>query len=140
MPVARDLHRAGQPAAQIGAEIKGCSAGTVPDPPCRDELGFAANARPRPHVARMPINRIGFGLLLAPDKRPNLVQLNHQARQVAQRLVLECRACLPSFREQLHNCILRGTRDARCGKDRITFDQAAENRRALFGVEFLHAC
>lgn len=23
---------------------------------------------------------------------------------------------------------------------RITFDQAAENRRALFGVEFLHAC
>ena len=113
MTVARDLQFAGKARAQVRAEIHRRACGAISDPPCGRDLGFRANACPRPHVAGMLINSGFLRLLAASDKAPNLIKLNHLARQITQRLALKRGASLARVHKELEDCILVRSHDSR---------------------------
>lgn len=103
MPVAGDLDPDSEPLREIAHKLGSRLAAAVADPPGRHQLGFGVDGNPCPQIARtfrgILSERHVTGLGVA--KRPNFVELQPAARQVAERPVLIVRECFAGILRSL---------------------------------------
>jgi hypothetical protein len=140
MAVAGKLNAGEQPACEIGNEHLSRRAAAIPDKPGRDKLGIGVDRGPRPHVAS-PFRGGLRGLdvaLLGIAERPNLIDLDAAASEVAERQALELRASLPGIDQQLRDGVDAHARDAGNAAKAHALNEKGDDLNALGARKLVH--
>lgn len=141
MAVRRQLHAVGQAVREVVHEVLGVPCVAVADAPAHNQLSVGAQRGPRPHVAvaELPSQFLGHVLFLGVAERPDFVTLNLGAWQVAKRFALVVGAGLADAGKQLRNGVLRNACHADGRANRVSLNEAGENRDLPFDWEIVHA-
>jgi hypothetical protein len=139
MAVCRDLDSIAQSRGHIVNEFDGALGVALSDKPRRDKLCVGVNRYPRPHVAASKLLLLGRSVLfLRSAERPDFIELQALASQVAERRRLIFPTNVANLNQQPHDRLLRHSGNPDSGANGGSFNQAANHRRPRGVVQSVH--
>ena len=128
-----------QPVCNVPKELRRTPGVPPSCQPRQDKLALSFNGRERPNVATDPGFHLGLCdvLLLAPDKRPDLIDLDPLGRNVTDHAVMVFGASRANGHQEPKDSALRHAGKANRRANRTAFDQGRKNRNLLFKADYV---
>ena len=128
-----------QPACNVPKELRRTPGVPPSCQPRQDKLALGLNGRERPNVATDTGFHLGLCdvLLLAPDKRPDLIDLDPLGRNVADHAVMVFDASGPNSHQEPKDSALGYAGKANRGANRTAFDQRRKHRDFLVHADYV---
>ena len=139
MAVRGQLDPIRQPGCNVSKELRRTPGVPPSCQPRQDKVALRFNRREGPNVATDPGFQLGFRdvLLLAPDKRPDLINLDPLGCNVANHAVMVFGASGPNGHQEPKHSALRYAGKANSGANRTAFDQRRKHRDFLVHADYV---